>query len=194
MKTKIKYDVLYYDGRRGKKTVTYECPDFEEKIFNKVFDIELPEPITLTIEKQIDSWVGEFDKAVFMSKNDIKIIFDWKVISVKHTKTNTELIVKDKVLTNEDLIKLFASMLEDEQVRLDFIAVYSKMKSTIKNLHYKKQIEIVIDAQIVGYKSVIASHERVKDFGNELKKQIKGNGERTDYIYRVTKESVKQNI
>lgn len=48
MKTKIKYDVLFYDGRRGKKTVTYECPDFEEKIFKKLFHIDLPEPIILT--------------------------------------------------------------------------------------------------------------------------------------------------
>lgn len=171
MKTKIKYDVLYYDGRRGKKTVEYDCPDFEEKIFKKFFHIDLPEPITVTVEKQIDSWVGEFDKAVWMNENDIDIIFNWKVVSAKTTKSNVELIVSQKKLSNEDLIKIFTTMIEDERIRLDFIAVYSKMKPVIKDFHYEKQINIVMASQSVGYQSVIASFGRLDEMGRERKNE-----------------------
>ncbi len=190
MKTKIQYTVMYYSGRRGTKTVTYDCPDFEEQVFTTIFNLALPEPVILTVEKQIDSWVGEFDKTDFMNKNEIDIIFDWKVLSAKADKTKKELVISKAKLTNEECVKLYASFIEDERLKLDFIAVYSKMKHTVKDLHYLKQIKIVHEAQSVGYKSVIASFDRMNAAHEEIRKQIKGDGLRTDYIYRVTKDSV----
>jgi hypothetical protein len=143
MKATIKYKVLFCSGKKGTIKVDYECPDFEH--IDKEPIIIGTEVITtdISVEQQIDEWVASFDKTDLMYSNDIMIIFNWDIVSAKPKDVNKNIIVKQRILTQSEMVGLFikhANMTED--LKTEFIAVYSNLKSTIKNLKFDKQIDI----------------------------------------------------
>lgn len=172
MKTTIKYKVLYYHGGMGEIKVDYDCPDFS--------DIEV-EPLVLngkqvtdghihTIESQIDEWVGEFDKKEWMNSNDIMTIFDWQVVSAKSKESpNINLVVKEKKLTQSEMVGLFVQMSSmSDDLKLEFIAVYKELKPTIKNLKFDKQIDITFKGLNIGMKAASQAYKYISEFSKTM--------------------------
>lgn len=160
MKAKIKYDVLTQEGKRRKISKVYEVPDFEEK--RGVF---LGHECVNTVEQQIDEFMNDIDKSGFMEENEIHIIFDWKVVSaVKKDNPKQELIIKPVRLSNDDMIKIFLGMWEmPERIKIDFAAIYTKMKKSLKGLSIERQIELVIASLGVAQKSSSAILDRLNE-------------------------------
>lgn len=171
MEVKIKYNVLTYEGKTTTKTVTYDnCPDFES-YKGKPLILEgkqLTEGFDYTVEYQVDKWVEEFDKWDWMEENDVQIIFSWEVVSAK--KESKNLIVKEKNLTQSEMVGLWLKLSDtSEEYKANFIAVYSEMKSTIKDLKFEKQIDVTMKAMGVGIESAINVYKRLDDFDKALK-------------------------
>lgn len=180
MNIKVRYSVLFYDGKKGSKTQNLECPYFEE--FVQPCTIFGLGDLTITVMEQVDDWVSQQDKKEFMDSNDIQIIFDWEITSIIATESeassskamtatgskNRELVVKHKKLSKSQIIQHFASMLENEKMKADFLGVYIKMKSSISSLSYEKQIEVVLSGMGVAYASAINVYDRLAQFDKEL--------------------------
>lgn len=181
MKLKVKFKVLYWSsGKKSTKIHTYnDCPDFEDIVFNsKIINSEM----TISALDQADEWVLNIDKKGWMDSNDIQIIFDWEILScikdvvVKATETNLsvvnvtkkELVIKEKKLSNSEVVAMYVTDFLPCELKDDFIAVYGSMKESIKSLHYEKQIEIVDAGMKVAYKSANNVFDRL----NEIKNQV----------------------
>lgn len=177
MKAIVKHDVLFYNGRRGKINQTFIVPEFEEKITDSI--IFKGEKVKTTILEQVDDFISEIDKKDFMEENDIQIIYNWEIISCKVesekiTSTSglilknksTEIVLKSKKKSNSEIVQIFATEILEDKLKDDFISVYSSMKSSIKSLNYKKQIEIVFDGMKVAYKSAHNVYDRLEAIRN----------------------------
>lgn len=181
MKITVKFDVLYYDGKKGKIKADYECPDFETIVYDCIF--KKGEKITVTPQEQADDWVSTFDKSEWMNENDIHLIFNWEITSCKVLvvepivkgvsvvlKTK-ELVVKAPTLTQSEMVLLLLEQIKmDEKMKHDFIAVYQEMKGAISNLKFDKQFNIVMKAMGVAYTASIATLDHLEEFKNNLNK------------------------
>lgn len=183
METKIKYDVLTWDGKRRKITKTHIVPDFEE-IRGKSFLAEvyaeklgIDKEYVVTIEDQIDEHIAGIDKRPFMDENEIEIIFDWQVVSAKKQdagKAAQELILKPAKTTDEDMIKMFLELWQvPEKLKIDFAAIYMKMKHTLKGLNIERQIEVVISSMSVAYTSATAILDRLNEDTRKFRETLK---------------------
>ena len=172
MKTTIKYKVLFHDGKKGKIKVEYDCPDFEDREIAPLVlhGKQLSDGHTHTIEQQIDEWVGEFDKSEWMRDNDVMIIFDWKVVSAKaESAPNTNLVVVKPKMTQSEMVGLFVEMSPmSDELKLEFIAVYSEMKPTIKDLKFDKQIDITFNSLGVGFKAAKEAYRYMTEYQRSL--------------------------
>jgi len=168
MKTTVKYGVLYENGKKGKVSVKYDCPDFEEIKF--LSPVQPDVECVITIDEQVDDWVTTFDKKEWMNENGVLLIFDWEIKSIK-TKSK-ELVVTKPKITQTDIVGIFASEHLDGQIQSDFIAVYVKMKPTIKDLKFNKQIDIVLKGMDVAYGSALNVYKRLNEFSESLKSEI----------------------
>lgn len=157
MEIKIKYSVLFTNGKKSFIFQNHTCPDFKNKkkpltlITGQTFDFET------SIEEQVDDWVLDLDKTQFMYENDIEIIFDWIILS---KNLNNKIELKQKKLPQSEMVGLFikeANMTED--LKTEFIAVYSNIKSSIKDLKFDKQIDITLKSLNV---AMMASSEAYK--------------------------------
>lgn len=169
MKIKVKYDVLFYNGDRGKISTTYECPDFESESFDGFLT---EDTLTISVEDKTDEWVSELDKSSFMNQNDIWIIHDWSITSIKkNTKNNKkeELIVKKREISQEEMVILFAHTDAMSTLKDDFLAVYSEIKEPIKNLKFVKQCDIVFKSLGVAQKASINSLDNLMNYQKALK-------------------------
>ena len=172
MKTTIKYKVLFHDGKKGNVKVDYDCPDFTDKEIAPLIlnGKKVSDGHTYTVEMQIDEWVGEFDKSDLMNEKDIMMIFDWKVVSAKAKENpNTNLIVKPQTLTQSEMVGLYVQMAPmSEELKTEFIAVYSEMKPTIKDLKFDKQIDITFKSLGVGFKAAQEAYRYLTDYQKAL--------------------------
>ena len=203
MKTTIEYKVLFYDGNKGELKAKYECPDFEDIEIEPLIlnGKQVSEGHTNTISMQIDEWVGEFDKSEWMRSNEVMMIFDWEVISAKSKSLpNTNLVIKEKKLSQSEMVGLFvqASPMSDE-LKTEFIAVYSEMKPSIKNLHFSKQIDITFNSLTVGLKAAIEAYKYLTRYQKTLnevdsKSWITHNNGRTTYDRDKLNQIVKSNM
>lgn len=169
MKIKVKYDVLFCNGDRGKISTTYECPDFESESFDGFLT---GETLTISVEDKADEWVSELDKSSFMNQNDIWIINDWSITSIKKSdgkNKKQELIVKEKKLSQEQLVILFAHTDSMANLKNDFLAVYFEIKDTIKNLKFDKQCSIVFKALGVAQKASMNTLDNLNSYQKALK-------------------------
>jgi hypothetical protein len=124
-----------------------------------------------------------------MYENDIEIIFDWIILS---KNLNNKIELKQKKLTQSEMVGLFikeANMTED--LKTEFIAVYSNIKSSIKDLKFDKQIDITFKSLNVAimacseaYKSQI---KILKDGLSVYEKKISYG--KTNYLKIQNKES-----
>lgn len=197
MKVKIKYSVLTYEGKKTSKTQIYDnCPDFEAYKGEPLIlsGKQVTEGFDYTIEYQVDKWVEEFDKKDWMEENDVQIIFDWKVVSAK--VQSKELIVKQKTLTQSEIVGLWLEMVEmSDGLKANFVAVYSEMKPVIKDFKFDKQIDITMKGLSVGFKSTINVYDSIKQFQAGLDK-IKLDDYKTISFGKTSYnlEKVKENI
>ena len=172
MKTTIKYSVLFHDGKKGKLKVDYECPDFVDEAVPPLIlnGKQVSDGHTNTVEMQIDEWVGEFDKTDLMNEKDIMLIFDWVVASAKaKNNPNTNLIVKPQTLSQSEMVGLYVQMAPmSEELKTEFIAVYSEMKPTIKDLKFDKQIDITFKSLGVGLKAAQEAYRYLTDYQKAL--------------------------
>jgi len=183
VETKIKYDVLTYEGKRKKITQKYDVPDFEE-IRGKSFLAEvyaeklgINKEYVITVEEQIDEHIAGIDKAAFMDENEIHIIFNWVVVSAKKIvkgAPNVELVIKPAQPTEDDLVKLFLEVWQvPEKLKIDFAAVYMKMKPTLKGLKLERKIDVVISSMSVAYTSVTATFDRLNEDMAKFRETLK---------------------
>lgn len=203
MKTTIKYKVLFHDGKKGKIRVEYDCPDFTDKEIEPLVlnGKQVSDGHTHTIEMQIDEWVGEFDKKGWMEENDVMIIFDWKVVSAKTEQAPmTNLIVKEKTLTQSEMVGLFVQMSPmSEELKTEFIAVYSEIKPAIKDLKFDKQIDITFKGLSVGFKAATEAYRYLTEYQRALnvvdsKAWITTTNGRTEYDKDKLKELAREII
>jgi hypothetical protein len=173
MKTKIKYEVLFYDGKKGHVNVNYDCPDFQD-IENDPFVLDgkkIADASTTTVKDQIDEWVHDLDKRDIMDKHDISIIFNWEVISAKSKETpKMDLIQREKKLTQSELVGLFvqnAPMSED--LKVEFVAVYKELKPSIKDLKFDKQIDLTFKGLKIGMKAATEAYKYINEFSNTMR-------------------------
>ena len=182
MKAVIKYSVLLYNGKKASKKAVYnDCPDFETIVHDSF--LEPGKKLYTTVEDQIDDWVSGFDKSTWMAENEISLIFNWEVISAEITikavglPAETKQLVnkaKPQKLTTDQILQVFVQLPGMEKLKDDFSATYQTMKPAIKNLSYKKQIEIVLQAIGVAYKSANNVFDRLNEMENDIKRQTKG--------------------
>lgn len=168
MKIKVKYDVLFYDGKRGKISKSYDCPDFEPETFVSAIT---GDTITTDIQEKVDEWVTELDKSAFMNENDIHIIYDWTLNSIKKNdakKVKQELIIKPKKLTDEELVILYAHTDGMATLKNDFLAVYHEIKEPIKNLKFDKQCSIVFKSLGVAQQASINALDGLTNYKKAL--------------------------
>jgi hypothetical protein len=174
MEVKIKFDVLTYEGKRKKVTNLYWVPDYEEI---KRVGTFLNREFIITVEEQIDEYIKGIDKAAFMDENDIHIIFDWVIVSAKKIvkgAANIDLIIKPDNHSEDDLVKLFLEVWEvPEKLKIDFLAVYMKMKPTLKGLKLERKIDVVISSMSVAYTSITAAFERVNQDVSKFRESLK---------------------
>jgi len=172
MKTTIKYKVLFYDGKKGKIKVDYDCPDFTDEEIGPLIlhGKKVSDGHTYTIEQQIDEWVNEFDKKVWMEANDVMIIFDWKVVSAKHAEApQTNLIVKPQKMTQSEMVGLYVQMAPmSEELKKEFIAVYAEIKPAIEKLPFDKQIDITFKGLGVGFKAAQEAYRYLTEYQKAL--------------------------
>lgn len=172
MKTTIKYKVLFYDGKKGKIKVDYDCPDFtDEEIEPLVLNgKKVSDGHTYTIEQQIDEWVNEFDKKDWMEDNDVMMIFDWKVVSAKaESALQTNLVVKPQKLSQSEMVGLYVQMAPmSEELKTEFIAVYAEIKPAIEKLPFDKQIDITFKGLGVGFKAAQEAYRYLTDYQKAL--------------------------
>jgi hypothetical protein len=165
MKTTVKYKVLFNSGKKGTIKVDYDCPDFEHingtpiTVGSEILSTDV------SIEQQIDEWVSSFDKRNLMDSHDIMLIFDWKIVSAKPKETNKNIIVKERSLTQSELVGLFViSAPMSDELKKEFAAVYSELKTTIKDLSFDKQIDITFKSLSVGMKAASEAYRYINDF------------------------------
>jgi hypothetical protein len=172
MKTTIKYDVIFYDGNKGKLKVDYDCPDFEDIDIAPLIlnGKHVSDGHTNTIEMQIDEWVGEFDKKEWMNSNDVMIINDWEVVSARtESEPKTNLVIKEKKLTQSEMVGLFIQMAPmSDDLKLEFIAVYKEMKPAIKNLKFDKQIDLTFKGLSIGMKAASQAYKYITEFSKTM--------------------------
>lgn len=165
METKVKYDALTHEGKRVKITKKYIVPDYEE-----IVSEFLGRRVVTTVESQIDEYISDLDKAEFMEENDLHLIFDWKIISAK--KESKELVVSKKAPNKDKQVKMFIEVWEmDEKIKLDFLAVYLKMKPSLKGLSIEKIVEVVISSMGASYQAVGAAFDRIESDMEEWRKE-----------------------
>lgn len=172
MKTTIKYKVLFYDGKKGKIKVDYDCPDFgDEEIEPLVVNgKKVSDGHTYTIEQQIDEWVNEFDKKDWMEENDVIMIFDWEVVSAKvESAPQTNLVVKPQKLSQSEMVGLYVQMAPmSEELKTEFIAVYAEIKPAIEKLPFDKQIDITFKSLGVGFKAAQEAYRYLTEYQRAL--------------------------
>ena len=172
MKTTIKYKVLFYDGKKGKIKVEYDCPDFaDEEIEPLVLKgKQVSDGHTYTIEQQIDEWVNEFDKKDWMEANGVMMIFDWKVASAKaESAPQTNLVVKPQKLSQSEMVGLYVQMAPmSEELKTEFIAVYAEIKPAIEKLPFNKQIDITFKGLGVGFKAAQEAYRYLTEYQRAL--------------------------
>jgi hypothetical protein len=172
MKTTIKYDVIFYDGNKGKLKADYECPDFEDMDIAPLIlnGKQVSDGHINTIEMQIDEWVGEFDKKEWMNSNDVMIINDWEVVNARsESEPKTNLVIREKKLTQSEMVGLFVQMAPmSDDLKLEFIAVYKEMKPVIKNLKFDKQIDLTFKGLSIGMKAASQAYKYITEFSKTM--------------------------
>lgn len=159
MKTKVTFNVLYNDGKKGNKIVVIEHPEF--KSYNFEFKGYV---LTKSFESQVDEYVeNEFDKVTFMEDYNIYLIFDWKI------KTK---IPKNKLTEKEKLGILVRACYKDQKLIDDFEATYNKLYKDIKNYKFDKQFSIVSSALFANYTAASTAYKNIAEIlrGNAPKR------------------------
>lgn len=170
MKATVKYDVLFYNGERGTVRETYDCPDFEDMGPQQVVinGEKISDEYNNTIENQIDEWVSDLDKRDLMNSRDIAIIFNWEIISAKK-ETTKNLIIKERKLTQSELVGLFVKMSPmSDELKTEFVAVYKELKPSIKNLKFDKQIDITFKGLNIGMKAASQAYKYINEFSKTM--------------------------
>ena len=198
MKTTIKFQVILSNGKKCSIRKMYDdCPDFVEltksfNVLNKQTDDNLSKvtfvqdetsdhekhQYIITVEEQIDDWISELDKSSFMRYNDINTIFTWSIVSwsgnidSSNSKKSLVLVNTSKErLTNNQMVELFLKTenngLSQELVN-DFIAVYERLKPTLKGIKWDKQIPIVFESMTIAYKSASNALSNLSEFSKSL--------------------------
>lgn len=155
MKVKIAFDIIDYAGRSSADEIPIECPDFEEQkdihhnklINNEYQDIEL----TYTVEQQILSWLDEMDKTEMMAQNNWSIIVNYALVFNKEQSKMMDKISKNRRKTKLEMILDAFDSIEDEKLRDDYKAAYTKMQPSISMLSAERQIIITSASIDVGY-------------------------------------------
>lgn len=162
MKIIVKYSVLFYNGNKGFVKETYTCPDYEDKPHCLIIAGKVVHESVETALQQADEWVLNMDKSVLMDEKDIHIIFDWEIISAE--KESKKLIVKEKKPSKLQIIEawLDVSGMED-QPKLDFKAVYSKLYEKIKKMPVEKQISLTFSSLGMAYDASGAAYQHMSD-------------------------------
>lgn len=146
MEVFIKYKAISYEGERTSFVEQHTCPDFKSQPERDFDGHRLP---GISIESQVLDWLDDQDKHYLISKHDLMCILDYEVY--------TGLSVS--------LPEIFESRYESfgisEEVKNNIIATYAVMKGSIENLPIEKQIEIVLSAMDVGFKSSGEAYRRI---------------------------------
>jgi hypothetical protein len=159
MKAKIQVSVIYNNGKKDKIKHEIDCPDFVERQSNDVHDSQMNVVLAgkqITILSQIDDWYSNIDKRVWMDQHDVFTIQNWKVLSATNESGAKVAVIdkKDKDLSQEQILAFWLQHTEaTDQFKKDFLAVYSRMKSLIKNMKFTKQAMITMRAMDIAYDS-----------------------------------------
>ena len=78
METRIKFKVLFYNGRNGTIYHNFEHPEFQEIINTFLVCGEKRENV-ITHNDQLDQAVEDWDKKDWMDKNEIQMIYNWEI-------------------------------------------------------------------------------------------------------------------
>lgn len=166
MKTKIKFKVLFYNGEVG---VIYH--QFSHVKFKEIVDIitigGVERECITTFESQLDQVIEDWDKRDWMERNDIQAIYNWEIPTVKK-KTATIKLTKLRVIETFLQEANFS-----DKMKLDFVAVYSKMRGEIKDLSPAKQISIIFSVLSVAYDASSAAYQHIVDYGKDLEEKAK---------------------
>ena len=186
MQVTIKYKCI---GLRGnlffiKKSIV--CPDFEDKshsIKTNVGEFNFTE----SKDSQVIDWLDNQDKFDFMAKNGIHTIVDYEVVAEKEKKDKKtddhqiELYKSHGVTKNKE-IKVFSLLYNalnetesehKQQLLIDFIAIYKRLKDSISPLTVEKQASIIMEASGIAYESEDTAMEFSPSWAEKKKKKGK---------------------
>lgn len=146
MKIKIKFKALTYNGKVIVFTKDFYCPDFEVIPPKKLNDGELPE---ITVESQIIDWLDEQDKSNLMIEKDLGVIIDYWIPKKKEKKSTIVDYLKKANLS--------------EQLMLDLLAVYKKIKPIIKGKSVEYQIHMMLSHLSIGYDAAANAYKHISN-------------------------------
>lgn len=146
MKTKVSFKAIGLRGEPITQTVLLEHPDFVEQ--NKTVNLNgEPADFTITVDSQIMEWLDNQDKSDLMYDHEWYTILNYSVVKPK-VKSKSKRVQLGEIIEH---FFVTTSPTEKTQMRADFLATYSKMYSSIKDMSAIKQFEVVLSALEVGY-------------------------------------------
>lgn len=171
--------------------------DFYEKTYpNKAKEIALnngydstllDDKITVSVYEQALLWVDERDNSDIIHAYNLSHIIDYDIISVgsnilkkdedvyilkngdKRISKGSEYELPNHDMEAEKVIILLDIMVENDQIKTDFLAVYKEIYETIKGLSFDKQFSIVLKSTSVAYKSATNTLKELSEYNERLK-------------------------
>lgn len=165
METRIRVEYIDFRGVKHHKTTTKEVPDFEEKVIDKILNLKLKSKVVITIEQQILEYLDDnsFGKE-FMQDN----------INECYAVINYWVANKKKVRDEKEEVRSFTEKhLKEEQMRVDFVAIYTHMKPSLKGMETSKKLTICLSALLASYMSASEAYSHITSFSKSMSENIK---------------------
>lgn len=148
MKQKVKFKAV----RRGSVinfTHIVECPDFKVIPSKNFKGVDLPE---VSVERQVIRWLDGQDKSKLMYEKDVDLILDYCIPVKQKGKVNViNLIMKAEV---------------PDGLRADLLAVYKKIKPTLKGKSVNNQIDLIFSHLTIAHYAATAAYRNIKEVLN----------------------------
>lgn len=143
MKVKVKFKCVSYKGAVVYITEVIDCPDFKVIPPKEINGFWFPET---SIRSQVVDYLDSQDRSNFILKHDLGCILDYSIVEKREKRSFKDFMI---------------SLGLSEQLMLDVMAVYPKVKHLLKGKSFEARATILLSHVDLGYDAQIVAYKRV---------------------------------